>query len=80
MQRLPVLARRECLVTYPSGVCFRRMTALLFMLVRASEFELAVPAEDSIVPFGTFLQRPVLRDDKEEGVDLPLFIWPYKRI
>ena len=66
-------------VTYPFGWCFRRMKALVFTLIRTFEFELAVPAEE-IVPFGTFLQRPALRDDKEEGGQLPLFIRPYKRI
>ena len=55
------------------------MKALVFTLIRTFEFELAVPAEE-IVPFGTFLQRPALRDDKEEGGQLPLFIRPYKRI
>ena len=68
------------LVTYPSGWFFRtRMKALVFTLIRTFEFELAVPAEE-IVPFGTFLQRPALRADKEEGGQLPLFIRPCKRI
>ena len=67
------------LITEPSRWCFHRMKALVFTLIRAFEFELAVPAEE-IVPFGTFLQRPALRDDKEEGGQLPLLIRPYKRI
>ncbi|KAM5542224.1 hypothetical protein V8D89_004097 [Ganoderma adspersum] len=54
------------------------MKALVFTLIRTFEFELAVPA-DEIVPFGTFLQRPALRNGKDEGAQLPLLIRPYKR-
>ncbi|PIL29914.1 cytochrome P450 [Ganoderma sinense ZZ0214-1] len=54
------------------------MKALVFTLIRTFEFELAVPAEE-IVPFGTFLQRPALRNRKDEGGQLPLLIRPYKR-
>lgn len=54
------------------------MKALVFTLIRTFEFELAVPAEE-IVPFGTFVQRPALRDSKEEGAQLPLLIRPYRR-
>ena len=56
----------------------RRMKAILFMLIRTVEFELAVPAE-KIVPIGSFLQRPALHNYKGEGTQLPLLIRPYKR-
>ncbi|KAI1784699.1 cytochrome P450 [Ganoderma leucocontextum] len=54
------------------------MKAIIFTLIRTFEFELAVPAEE-VVPFGTFLQRPALRNAKDEGAQLPLFIRPYRR-
>ena len=73
---LPLKSLELRLVTDPSGVC--RMKALVFTLIRTFEFELAVPAEE-IVPFGTFLQRPALRNGKDQGAQLPLLIRPYKR-
>ncbi|PIL32220.1 cytochrome P450 [Ganoderma sinense ZZ0214-1] len=54
------------------------MKAIIFMLVRTFEFELAVPAED-IVPIGRFLQRPALRHNKGEGTQLPLLIRRHRR-
>ncbi|KAI1783891.1 cytochrome P450 [Ganoderma leucocontextum] len=53
------------------------MKAIVFMLIRNFEFELAVPAEE-IVPIGSFLQRPALRSDQGEGSQLPLIIRPYR--
>ena len=52
------------------------MKALLFTLVRAFEFELAVSAED-LRPAGTFLQRPALLSEPEKGTQLPMLIRPY---
>ncbi|KAI1785120.1 cytochrome P450 [Ganoderma leucocontextum] len=54
------------------------MKAIIFMLIRTFEFELMVPAEE-IVPIGSFLQRPALRNNKGEGSQLPLLIRPYRR-
>ena len=59
-----------------SDLC--RMKAIIFTLIRTFEFELAVPAEE-IVPMGSFLQRPALRHNKDEGTQLPLLIRPYRR-
>jgi hypothetical protein len=54
------------------------MKALLFTLVRAFEFELAVPASD-ITKKSTIVQRPVLRSDPKAGNQLPLVIRPVVR-
>jgi hypothetical protein len=55
-----------------------RMKALLFTLVRAFEFELAVPAKD-IIKKQSIVQRPVLRTDPDGSNQMPLLIRPYKR-
>ncbi|KAG1855644.1 cytochrome P450 [Suillus subalutaceus] len=52
------------------------MKALLFTLVRAFEFELAVPASD-IGKRSTIVQRPFLRSDPENKSQLPLLVKPY---
>lgn len=54
------------------------MKALLFTLVRAFEFELAVPASE-IGKKSTIVQRPVLRSDPKNKPQLPLLLKPYKR-
>ncbi|CAA7260921.1 unnamed protein product [Cyclocybe aegerita] len=51
------------------------MKALLFTLIRAFEFELAVPAKDIIKRAG-MVQRPVLMTDPEKSNQLPLFLRP----
>ena len=53
------------------------MKALLFALVRAFEFELAVPRED-IVPMGLLVQRPTVRTEPDKGAQLPMLIRPYQ--
>ena len=54
-----------------------RMKAIIYTLVRAFEFELAVPLADiqkkSVPP------RPVLRSQPEAGGQLPLLVRPYRR-
>jgi len=55
------------------------MKVLLFTLVRAFEFELAVPAQD-ITKKTAVVQRPVLLTDPESGNQMPLLITPYTRI
>lgn len=54
------------------------MKALLFTLVRAFEFELAVPASD-IGKRSTIVQRPFLRSDPENKSQLPLLVKPYRK-
>jgi len=54
------------------------MKALLFTLVRAFEFELAVPSEH-IVKKSTIVQRPVLVTDPDGGNQMPLLVKPYNR-
>ncbi|KAF9236873.1 cytochrome P450 [Melanogaster broomeanus] len=54
------------------------MKAILFTLVRAFEFELAVPASE-IGHKSTLVQRPVLRGDPTNKPQLPLLIKPYQR-
>ncbi|KAJ3491215.1 hypothetical protein NLJ89_g11360 [Agrocybe chaxingu] len=51
------------------------MKALLFTLIRAFEFELAVPSKD-IVKRAGMVQRPVLMTDPEKSNQLPLLLWP----
>ncbi|KAJ7673675.1 cytochrome P450, partial [Mycena polygramma] len=50
--------------------------ALLFTLVRAFEFEPAVPA-GGIVPTSTGLQSPMVLAEPEKGTSLPLLLKPY---
>ncbi|KAJ6500711.1 cytochrome P450 [Mycena sanguinolenta] len=54
------------------------MKALLFTLVRAFEFELAVPAAD-IGKKTSIVQRPIIRSDPKAGNQMPLIIKPYAR-
>nr|BAK09517.1 cytochrome P450 [Postia placenta] len=49
------------------------MKALVFTLVRAFEFELAVPVEDITKKIG-FVQRPFVRSEMEKGTQMPLVI------
>jgi hypothetical protein len=54
------------------------MKALLFTLVRAFEFEPAVPASQ-IGKKGTPLQHPILRGDPTNKAQLPLLVKRYQR-
>ncbi|KAI0822361.1 cytochrome P450 [Trametes gibbosa] len=54
------------------------MKALIFVLVRAFEFALAVPPED-IQSKTTVVQRPQLRSAPEEGNQMPLLVKRYIR-
>ena len=54
------------------------MKALVFSLVRAFEFELAVPPSD-IMGKATIVTRPLLRSAPEQGSQMPMYIRPYKR-
>ena len=54
---------------------FYRMKALLFTLIRAFEFELAVPVED-IGKKSTIVQRPVILSDPAGGNRMPLLLKP----
>jgi hypothetical protein len=49
------------------------MKALLFTLIRAFEFELAVPHSD-IVPKSEVVTRPVLKTDSNNANQLPVII------
>ncbi|KAF9031343.1 cytochrome P450 [Hymenopellis radicata] len=51
------------------------MKAILFTLVRAFEFELAVPHEE-IGSMASIVQRPVLKNNLEAGNQMPLIIKP----
>jgi len=55
------------------------MKALLFALVRAFEFELAVPAKDIAPSSTSIVQRPHVLTELEKGSQLPVFIKPYIR-
>ena len=52
-----------------------RMKALLFTLIRAFEFELAVPPED-IGKKSSIVQRPLVISDPEGGNQMPLLLKP----
>ncbi|KAH9926684.1 cytochrome P450 [Fomitopsis serialis] len=52
------------------------MKALLFVLVRAFVFELALPVED-IIKKNAIVQRPYVRDKVDQGSQLPLVVKPY---
>ncbi|KAI0717342.1 cytochrome P450 [Fomitopsis betulina] len=49
------------------------MKALLYVLIRAFEFELAVPKEE-IVRQRAVVQRPIVRSEMEKGSQLPMLI------
>ena len=53
-----------------------RMKALIFTLVRAFEFELAVPASD-VQKKATVVQRPIILSAKEQGSHMPLLVKRY---
>ncbi|KAJ7459302.1 cytochrome P450 [Mycena latifolia] len=50
--------------------------ALLFTLIRAFEFDTAVP-EGGIIASSTAIQRPKVRTDQKNGGQLPLIVRPY---
>ncbi|KAK7678026.1 hypothetical protein QCA50_018966 [Cerrena zonata] len=52
------------------------MKALIFALVRAFEFELAVPVEDLIKKTG-IVQRPLVRTEMDKGTQMPLIVKAY---
>ncbi|KAJ7284064.1 cytochrome P450 [Mycena rebaudengoi] len=55
-----------------------QMKALLFTLVRAFEFELAVPAGDiGDKCMSNIVQRPVVKSEPDAGSQMPLLIKPY---
>ena len=54
------------------------MKALLFVLVRSFEFDLAEPAEN-IAKKSMVVTRPALRSDMKAGNQLPLWVKPYIR-
>lgn len=56
--------------------CVYRMKALLFVLIRHYNFELAVPAED-IAKKSTAVTRPLVKSDPEGGNQLPMLITPH---
>nr|BED42949.1 cytochrome P450 monooxygenase [Trametes versicolor] len=53
------------------------LKAILFTLVRAFEFEFAVPVDDIIIKTAP-LGRPSLLSEPEKGYQLPLILKPYK--
>ena len=55
----------------------RRMKALIYTLVRAFEFALAVPPEDVQKKLAV-VQRPVLRSAPDEGSQMPLLVRRWK--
>ena len=56
-----------------------RMKAIIYTLVRAFEFELAIPPED-LIKRSSIVQRPVLRNAREQGSQMPLLLKRYKRV
>jgi hypothetical protein len=53
------------------------MKALLFVLVRSFEFELAVPATD-IKKKSSVVTRPIVESEKDKGHEMPLFVRLYQ--
>lgn len=82
MHRLPLRHHRVRLTRAPPlssatlVLMVSRLKAILFTLVRAFEFEFAVPVEDIVckTPFG----RPSLLSEPAQGYQLPLILKPYK--
>lgn len=55
------------------------MKALIFTLVRAFEFEMAVPIEDITRKIG-LVQRPFVRSEMEKGTQMPLIVKQHVRL
>ena len=55
------------------------MKALLFTLIRAFEFELAVLPKDIITTKAAIAQRPLLKSDPKAGNQMPLILKPVQR-
>ena len=55
-----------------------RSKAILFSLVRAFEFELAVPVSE-IEAKATVVSRPVLRSDPKSKPQMPMWVKVYKQ-
>lgn len=53
------------------------MKALVFTLVRAFEFELAVPASE-ITKKAVVVQRPYIKSEMEKGSQMPLLVKRYR--
>ncbi|KAJ7767044.1 cytochrome P450 [Mycena maculata] len=53
--------------------------ALLFTLIRAFEFELAVPIEDVGNKATDIVQRPIVKSEPEKGNQMPLLVRPVGR-
>ncbi|KAK6983988.1 cytochrome P450 [Favolaschia claudopus] len=53
------------------------LKAMLFTLIRALEFELAVPAEDIGRGNTPIVQVPILRREREAGSQLPVLVKPF---
>jgi hypothetical protein len=53
------------------------MKALLFYLIRAFEFDLAVDPDD-IIRKGSVVSRPMVKQEVEKGAQMPLIIRPVK--
>ncbi|KAJ7754371.1 cytochrome P450 [Mycena maculata] len=53
------------------------MKALLFVLVRAFEFEIDVP-EGGVGHTSTPVQRPIVLGEREKGAQMPLIVRPYR--
>ena len=56
-----------------------RLKALIFTLIRAFEFELAVPPED-VQAVGVFIQRVGVRGNGNGGRGLPFLVRPVRRM
>ncbi|KAH9937781.1 cytochrome P450 [Epithele typhae] len=54
------------------------MKALLFVLLRAFEFELAVPAADVEKQYTIAVERPVVASEREKGGQMPLLVKRYR--
>ncbi|EPS99608.1 hypothetical protein FOMPIDRAFT_1163803 [Fomitopsis schrenkii] len=49
--------------------------ALIFVLLRAFRFELAVPRDD-LITRSTVVRRPLVRSEPDKGIQMPMFITP----
>lgn len=52
-----------------------RIKALIFVLLRAFRFELAVPRDD-LITRSTVVRRPLVRSEPDKGIQMPMFITP----
>lgn len=62
----------------PHHSFFFRFKVIVFTLLRAFEFDLAVPSSD-IIKKANIVTRPIVKSERERGNQMPMLVRPYRR-